>query len=81
MWFGRTCTAFGCKSQSVKRFAFGSQPPIRCIDTMYWHCFGSYEGATGCIKSCDLRINSKGAIKLEKDAGQVQIAKDNQLKG
>jgi hypothetical protein len=40
-----------------------------------------YEGATGCIKSCDLRFNSKSAIKLEKDAGQVQIAKDNQLKG
>jgi hypothetical protein len=33
------------------------------------------------VKSCDLRFNSKGAIKLEKDAGQVQIAKDNQLKG
>ena len=40
-----------------------------------------YEGASGMVKSCDLRFNSKGAIKLEKDAGQVQIAKDNQLKG
>lgn len=54
---------------------------MRCSDMIACAIAFRYEGATGCIKSCDLRFNSKSAIKLEKDAGQVQIAKDNQLKG
>ena len=39
-----------------------------------------YEGATGVIKGCNLTFNTKSPLKLEKDAGRVEVAKDNKLR-